>query len=107
MPTNAGDVRDMGLMPGSGRSSVGGHDSPLYCSCLEDPMDRVSWQAKVHRVTKSQTPLKQLNTHSTQISTSTLSDKQYSYFLLSYSFPDLSSENDNGMKTQVHVFPFS
>ena len=29
MPTNAGDVRDMGLIPGSGRSSVGGHDNPL------------------------------------------------------------------------------
>ena len=65
MHTNAGDVRDMGLIPGSGWSSVGGHDNPLQCYCLR-LMDRGAWQAKVHRVTKSQTLLKWLNTHSIQ-----------------------------------------
>ena len=90
MHTNAGNVREMGLIPGSGRSSVGGHDSPLQRSCLETPMDRGASQAKVHRVTKSQTLLKRLNTHSIQISISTLSDQQDSYLLLSlYSFPDI------------------
>ena len=37
---NAGDVRDMGSIPGSGRSPEGGHGNPLQHSCLEDPMDR-------------------------------------------------------------------
>ena len=38
-PASAGVLRDMGLIPGEGRS-VGGHGSPLQCSCLENPMDR-------------------------------------------------------------------
>ena len=37
---NAGDIRDMGSIPGSGRSPGGGHGNPLQCSCLENPMDR-------------------------------------------------------------------
>ena len=36
-PANAGDVRDTGLIPGSGRSSGGGHGNPLQCSCLRIP----------------------------------------------------------------------
>ena len=37
-PTNAGDIlRDMGSIPGSGRSSGGRHDTPLQYSCLENP----------------------------------------------------------------------
>ena len=55
---NVGDVRDMGSIPGSGRSPVGGHDNPLQSSCLENPMDRGAWQATVHKVTKSWTGLK-------------------------------------------------
>ena len=47
---NAGDVRDMGLIPGSGRSPGGGHGNPLQYSCLENPMDRGAWRATVHRV---------------------------------------------------------
>ena len=47
----------------SGRSPGGGHGNPLLYSCLENPMDRRAWQAMVHRVTKSQTRLKQLSTH--------------------------------------------
>ena len=39
-PVNEGDVRDLGLMPGLGRSPGGGHGSPLQCSCLENPRDR-------------------------------------------------------------------
>ena len=58
LPASIGDVRDMGLIPGLGRSPGGGHGNPLQCSCLEDPLDRGAWQAMVHRVTKSQTQLK-------------------------------------------------
>ena len=53
LPANAGDVRDMGLIPGSGRSSGGGHGYPLQYSCLEISMDRGAWWATVHRVAKS------------------------------------------------------
>ena len=59
---SAGDLRDTGSIPGSGRSPVGGHGDPLQYSCLENPTDREAWQATVHRVTQSQTPLKQLST---------------------------------------------
>ena len=45
----------MGWIPGSGASPGGGHGNPLQYSCLENPMDRGSWQATVHRITKSQT----------------------------------------------------
>ena len=50
---NAGDVRDVGSIPGSGRSPGGGNDNPLQYSCLENPMDRGSWQAVVHGVAES------------------------------------------------------
>ena len=55
LPVNAGDVRDVGSIPGSGRSPGGGHGNPLQYSSLENPMDRGAWRATVHRVTKSQT----------------------------------------------------
>ena len=54
-PANAGDTRDVGSIPGSGKSPGGGNDNPLQYSCLENPMDRGTWQATVHRVAKSQT----------------------------------------------------
>ena len=41
---NAGDARDAGSIPGSGRSPGGGHGNPLQYSCLENPMDRGAWQ---------------------------------------------------------------
>ena len=55
LPANAGDVRDLSSIPGSGRSPGGGHGNPLQYSCLENPMDRGAWRATVHRVAKSQT----------------------------------------------------
>ena len=61
------DVRNMGLIPGSGRSPGGVNGYSLQNSCLENPMDRGSWQAAVHRVTRNRTQLKQLSTH-TQMS---------------------------------------
>ena len=53
-PINAGDIRDMGLIPGSGRSPGGRHGNPLQYSCLENPRDRGAWQATFHRIAKSQ-----------------------------------------------------
>ena len=49
-PVNAGDVRDVGLIPEWERSPGGGHGNPLQYSCLENPMDRGAWRAIVHRV---------------------------------------------------------
>ena len=48
-PANAGDIRDLGSIPESGRSSAGGNGNPLQNSCLENPMDRGAWWAAVHR----------------------------------------------------------
>ena len=52
-PANAGYLRDVGLIPGSGKSSGKGKGNPLWYSCLENPMDRGAWHATVHGVTKS------------------------------------------------------
>ena len=61
-PANAGDVRDVGSNPGSGRSPGGGRDNLLQYFCLENPMDRGTWQATVYVVAKSWTWLKRLST---------------------------------------------
>ena len=44
LPANAGDARDMGSIPESGRSPGVGNDNPLQYSCLENSMDRGAWQ---------------------------------------------------------------
>ena len=54
-PANAGDARNVGLIPGSGRSTGEGNGSPLQYSCLENPLDRGTWLAAVHGVAKCQT----------------------------------------------------
>ena len=54
-PANAGDIREVGLIPGSGRSSGVENGNPLWYSCLDNFMARGAWQAAVHEVTKSQT----------------------------------------------------
>ena len=61
---NAGDL---GSTSGSGRSPGGGNGNPLQHSCLENPMDRGAWRARVYRVAKSRTQLKQLSTHASSI----------------------------------------
>ena len=54
-PANAGDIGDVGLIPGSGRSPGGnGNDNPLQYSCLEKPTDREAWWVTARRVTNSQ-----------------------------------------------------
>ena len=55
LPANAGDIKDMGLIPGSGRSLGGENGNPLQCSCLENPMDRGAWWAIVHGIAESAT----------------------------------------------------
>ena len=54
-PANAGDIRDMGSIPEWGRSPGRGHGNLFQYSCLENPMDREVWQAKIHMVAQSQT----------------------------------------------------
>jgi len=61
-PASAGDIRDAGLIPGLGRFPGRGPGNPLWCYCLENPMDRGAWRATVQRVLKSQTRMKQLST---------------------------------------------
>ena len=56
-PVNAGDIRDKGSNPGSGRSPGAGHGNPLQHSGLVSSMDRRAWQATIHGVAKSQTQL--------------------------------------------------
>ena len=54
-PANAGDIRDVGSIPESGRSPEGGHGNPLQHSCLENHMDRGAWRATVSAVAESRT----------------------------------------------------
>ena len=49
-PANAGDIGDMDLIPGLGRSPGGGNGTPLQYSCLKNPMDRGAWLTTVQRV---------------------------------------------------------
>ena len=57
LPANAGESRDTGSIPESGRSLGVGNGNPLQYSCLENSMDRGAWRATVHGVTESQTQL--------------------------------------------------
>ena len=54
-PANAGDIRDVGSIPGSGRFPGERHVNPLQYSCLENLIDRETWWATVHRVAESDT----------------------------------------------------
>ena len=54
LPANAGGIRDVGLIPGSGRSPGGGNGNPLQDSGLENPMDRGAGRATVPGVAESE-----------------------------------------------------
>ena len=54
-PANAGDIRDVGFIPGLGRSPGGGNGNRLQYSCLQNPMDRGTWWATIYGVAKSRT----------------------------------------------------
>ena len=62
-PVSAEEIKDTGLIPGSGRSPGEGNGNPLQYSCLGNLMDWGAWKATVHGITKSCTWLKQLSTH--------------------------------------------
>ena len=47
-PANAGDIRNLGSIPGSGRPPGGGHGNPLRYPCLENPTHRGAWRATAH-----------------------------------------------------------
>ena len=64
---NAGDSRDMGLIPGLERSPGVARGNPLQYSCLENSVDRGAWRAAVHWVAKNRTCLKQLNMYTPQV----------------------------------------
>ena len=52
---SAGDTGDMGSIFGLERCPGEGHGNPLQYSCLENPMDRGTWQATAHWVAESDT----------------------------------------------------
>ena len=62
MVKNPPAMRDLGLIPGLGRSGEGNGYPPQY-SCLENSMDRGAWQARGHGVAKSQTRLRDFHFH--------------------------------------------
>ena len=66
-PANAEDTRDMGSIPGSGRSPREGNGNPLQYSCLENPMARGAWQVTVHGVAKNRTQLSDQHMHFSSI----------------------------------------
>ena len=57
MPVNAGDVREVGSIPGSASSPGEGYGNPLQYNCLENSTDRGVWWATIHRIAKSWTRL--------------------------------------------------
>ena len=59
LSANAGDLRDVSLIPGSGKSPGGGNSNPLQYFCLENPIDRRAWQATVYLVANSWVSLRE------------------------------------------------
>ena len=55
LPANEGDIRDMDLIPGSGRPPGRGNGNPLQYSCLENSWTEDPWQVTVHRVAELDT----------------------------------------------------
>ena len=76
LPASSEDLRTVGSIPGQGRSRGEGHGNPLQYSCLENPMDSRAWQVIIHRVTKSQTWLKQLSMHTQNKTNASLQKKE-------------------------------
>ena len=55
LPADAGDIRDVGSIPGLGRYPGEGHGIPLWYSCLQNPRNRGAWWTTVHKIAQSQT----------------------------------------------------
>ena len=58
LSANAGGARNVGWIPGLGRSPGIGTGNPLWYSCLENPMNREAWWATAHGITKNKTQLR-------------------------------------------------
>ena len=95
LPANAGDTRDMVLIPGLGRSPGGGNRNPLQYSCRENPTDRGALWATVHGLVKSWTQL------SNWANTSTHSDHKHHWTV--YSLRQFSSSGIIEKKTPFLV----
>ena len=89
LPANAGEVRDPGSVPGSGRFPGGEHGNPLQYSCLENPMGRGAWRATVRGVAQSQRRLKRLNTRTVQVNgrVETRTQSQFCTLLVTFLLP--------------------
>ena len=98
-PANVGDIRDVGSIPGSGRSPGRRHGNPHQYSRLQNPMDRGAWQATVHRVAKSQTWLKWFSTHAGMHRT--LQSKKWDKAVAAYP-PTSTTVLDKGEKAGIH-----
>ena len=88
-PASSGDLRDGGLILGSGRSPGGGNGNPLQYSCLENPVDRGAWQATVHGGHK-ESDMTEVTSHTTFI--------KFLLYPSRYSFRDQSeSESEKSL----------
>ena len=83
-PTNAGNIIDIGWIPGPGRSSGRGHGNPLQYSCLENLMNRGTRWATAHRVARRSTQLKWLSKQAYFIEAKILSSTYHSIPLSVY-----------------------
>ena len=83
----------MGSIPGSGRSPGKGYDNPLQYSCLENPMDRGAWWAKVHRVTENRTRLKHHSMKCTTMHTPALASLHWLFPVLEILFSGIHMAN--------------
>ena len=113
LPANAGDIRDGGTIPGSGRSPGGGYGNPLQYSCLENPMDRGPCRTTVHKVTKrhdwacmhnTQMPVAPSPYPKHWINLMSTGHAPSQRFLFPLRMPDLASEFNWTIKNQVPDF---
>ena len=92
LPVNAGDVRDGGLIPESGRSPGGGNGNPLQYSRLKISMDRGAWGATVHGVGKNRISLSMR----TNTSAGAAGEKRGSH-RVAWDFQETSGKGDDAM----------
>ena len=99
LPANAGDARDMGSIPGSGKSPAVGNGNPLQYSCLENSMDKGAWQTTVHGVRKSRTRMHKKHTVKTKVVKSKEIEKDKPCFQKEADAIFLSAEDLRTMKS--------